>query len=97
VIEPAFAVSGAERSCEYLFDYRDRFDARACTRSAFPTAAERIHPDLAGYEQFILDHQAIKRHGRAEEVASVLSFLCGPDASFITGQTIAVDGGWWMP
>jgi NAD(P)-dependent dehydrogenase (short-subunit alcohol dehydrogenase family) len=69
----------------------------AIAPGAFPTAAERIHPDLAGYEQFILEHQAIKRRGSPEEVASVLSFLCGPDASFITGQTIAVDGGWWMP
>ena len=33
------------------------------------------------------------RIGRPEEVARVVRFLCGPDASYITGQTIAVNGG----
>ena len=30
---------------------------------------------------------------RPEEVASVISFLAGPDASYVTGQTIVIDGG----
>ncbi len=33
------------------------------------------------------------RMGTAEEVATVISFLCSPDASFLTGQNILVDGG----
>ena len=33
------------------------------------------------------------RMGTAEEVANVVAFLCGSDASFITGQNIVVDGG----
>ncbi len=35
----------------------------------------------------------MKRMGSAEEVASVVSFLCSPGASYITGQVIAVNGG----
>lgn len=35
----------------------------------------------------------LKRFGRAEEVAAAALFLCSDDASFITGQALAVDGG----
>ena len=35
----------------------------------------------------------LKRFGKPAEIASVIRFLCSPDASYITGQTITVDGG----
>jgi 3-oxoacyl-[acyl-carrier protein] reductase len=38
--------------------------------------------------------QALQRRGVAEDIAGVVSFLTGPDSSFMTGQTMCVDGGW---
>src|SRR5439155_16403765 len=35
----------------------------------------------------------LRRHGRPAEIASVVVFLAGEGASYITGQTIVVDGG----
>lgn len=39
------------------------------------------------------DHLPLKRAGNPEEVAGVAYFLAGPDASYITGSVITVDGG----
>lgn len=68
----------------------------AIAPGAFPTDAEKIHPDPDGYARFVLDHQALKRRGRPEDVAEALLFLASERASFITGQTLNVDGGWVM-
>lgn len=36
------------------------------------------------------------RWGEPDEVANAISFLCGPEAGFITGHTLDVNGGSWM-
>lgn len=69
----------------------------AVAPGAFPTAAERAqHSDLDAYEKRILEAQALPRRGTLEELAAVVSFLAGPESSFVTGQTLNVDGGWIM-
>ncbi|MBS0291370.1 MAG: SDR family oxidoreductase [Proteobacteria bacterium] len=35
----------------------------------------------------------MRRHGRAEEIADTVLWLCSSAASYVTGQSIAVDGG----
>lgn len=39
---------------------------------------------------------AMGRYGNPEEIASVVSFLCSDDASYVTGQTIEISGGLMM-
>ncbi|TAN21711.1 MAG: SDR family oxidoreductase [Chitinophagaceae bacterium] len=39
------------------------------------------------------DHLPLKRAGKPEEVAGVAWFLAGPDATYITGSVITIDGG----
>lgn len=39
------------------------------------------------------DNTPLKREGTAEEIAKALYWLSSPDASFITGTSIAIDGG----
>jgi NAD(P)-dependent dehydrogenase (short-subunit alcohol dehydrogenase family) len=55
-----------------------------------PLLTERLPPEA--FEDAV-NAQAIKRPERPEDLAGVISFLASEDAAFITGQTIAVDGG----
>lgn len=47
-------------------------------------------------KQAMLDITPLARFGTPEEVASAIAFLCSPEAGYITGQTIRVDGGMAM-
>ena len=43
------------------------------------------------------EQRVIERHARGRdsiEIARVVLWLCSDDASFITGQALAPDGGW---
>ena len=55
------------------------------TRMAVPTIAER--------GEAYLKEIPVHRYGQPAEVASVIRFLCSRDSSYVTGQTITVDGG----
>ncbi|MCI0384477.1 3-hydroxybutyrate dehydrogenase [Streptomyces sp. CNQ085] len=44
--------------------------------------------------EIMLADAAVKRLIEPEEVAEAVAYLCGPQASFVTGASLAMDGGW---
>jgi 3-oxoacyl-[acyl-carrier protein] reductase len=74
----------------------DNINVNAIAPGAFPTDAEKIHPDQEGYNRWVLEQQSIKRRGTPEDIGSLVAFLASNSSSFITGQTIEIDGGWMM-
>lgn len=48
------------------------------------------------YLQAVLEKTPLGRIAEPEEIASVVAFLCMPAASYVTGQCVAVDGGFMV-
>ncbi len=55
-----------------------------------------MNPDHADNQARETMHKitVLNRHGKAAEVANLIAFLASEEASYITGATLAVDGGW---
>ncbi len=94
-VQSKMALVGLTRSWAREFG-KHGITVNAVAPGAFPTDAEKIHPDLAAYEKRIYEAQALQRRGAPGDIANILMFLASDAASFITGQTIHVDGGWYM-
>lgn len=94
-VQSKMALVGLTRSWAREFG-KHGITVNAVAPGAFPTDAEKIHPDLPAYEKRIYEAQALQRRGAPADIANILMFLSSDAASFITGQTIHVDGGWYM-
>jgi NAD(P)-dependent dehydrogenase (short-subunit alcohol dehydrogenase family) len=57
----------------------------------FKRLGERLTPQFI---EAMKKNTALRRFGTAEEAADLALFLCSPKAAFITGQSIALDGGY---
>jgi 3-oxoacyl-[acyl-carrier protein] reductase len=52
-----------------------------------------LNPSVGDWAEPQIANTALKRYGRVEEVAALVAFVAGPQADYITGTSLTVDGG----
>ena len=64
-----------------------------CRKRLAGDETEVSEEDLRSTERRMIDGTPLKRLGKLSEVASVVTYLCSDDASYLTGIVIPIDGG----
>ncbi|MCQ2996047.1 3-oxoacyl-ACP reductase FabG [Pseudomonas syringae] len=52
-----------------------------------------MNPASGDFAESLIPLMAIGRYGNAEEIASFVAYLAGPEAGYITGASLTIDGG----
>lgn len=52
-----------------------------------------MNPASGEFAESLLKLMALDRYGRAEEVAALVAHIAGPEAGYITGASLTIDGG----
>jgi 3-oxoacyl-[acyl-carrier protein] reductase len=53
-----------------------------------------MNPETGPFAAGMKAATALGRYGQPDEIAAAVAFLAGPEAAYITGATLDVDGGW---
>ena len=59
----------------------------------FREIVQRPRPGEGSLADKLVDAIAVKRFGLAEEVAGMVAYLAGPEAAYVTGANLKIDGG----
>jgi 3-oxoacyl-[acyl-carrier protein] reductase len=52
-----------------------------------------MNPESSEFAASLMAMMAIGRYGRAEEIAAFVAYLAGPEAAYVTGASLTIDGG----
>lgn len=86
------AVDGMARG--FARDFGDR-EITVNVVAPGPTDTE-ANPKESEQAEMLRQLMTIKRYGKPAEIAGAVAYLSGPEASFITGTTLQIDGGFGL-
>ena len=52
-----------------------------------------MNPATSEFAKKLVPLMAVPRYGTADEIASMVAYLAGPDAAYVTGASLTIDGG----
>jgi 3-oxoacyl-[acyl-carrier protein] reductase len=52
-----------------------------------------MNPESSEFAESLMGLMAVGRYGRAEEIAAFVAYLAGPEAGYVTGASLTIDGG----
>jgi 3-oxoacyl-[acyl-carrier protein] reductase len=55
--------------------------------------ATDMNPPEGAFAEMLKGLMAIKHYGKGDDIAGMVSYLAGPDAGFVTGASLTIDGG----
>ena len=52
-----------------------------------------MNPADSDFAETLREFMALPRYGTTDEIAAMVAYLVGPDAAFVTGASLTIDGG----
>ena len=52
-----------------------------------------MNPENGAFAESLKALMALKRYGHTDEIAGMVSYLAGPEAGYVTGASLTIDGG----
>lgn len=93
-VEYGVGKAGVQQLARYLAIHWGRQGVRCNSISPGPFPNPSIQVQQPDFVQRLAQKVPLGRVGQAEEIAGAVTFLLSDASSFITGQNLAVDGGW---
>jgi len=53
-----------------------------------------MNPANGPFAETLKGQMALPRYGKVEEIAAMVAYVCGPEAGFVTGASLTIDGGY---
>ncbi len=96
-LTPGLAAYGATKGAVKMFTQglaREVGDRAITVNNVQPGPIDTdLNPAKGDWAVPQIANTALKRYGHVDEVAALVAFLAGPEAGYITGANLTVDGG----